>query len=612
MIKKILIIILLAFSLYAQQSSLDQNQLMLAESYEQKGDLNKAVEIIATLNKKDPTNIQYFNKLNSLYLQLKKYDESVLLINERIAITPQDISLYGMLGSTYYTAGDRTKAYDIWDTAAEKFKTNQMAFRIIANYAIEKRDFEKAIKLLNSGKELSQDPYLFSYDLGELYNITMRYREAAEEYCTLIKSNPSQYAQIENKILSYSSKPSALDETIEVVSKYKSDNVSFSYLLARLLIERKNYSEAFDLYKQIDKKQSSKGAELYSFAEYVFREGEYSTASEVFKFLIDNYPDQQNIQLIKLGFAKTQEALLLERYKKQNIEWKTFYINAKVEEKEINPVIEAYKEIIKAYQYSDVAVEANLRIGSLLFYLRNDISGAQEYLKLIASDYPTSKFASFALTELGDISLLKANLNDAENYFSSVEKLTRANSEDKSYARYQLAKIYSFKGDFEAARKILTTVLGNLRNNIANDAIEFSILLNTAKNDSSNLSLYCNAEFLAVQKRFSEAKGLYLQLSKNPQAFVFNSIAKLRVAEMMIANNDYNNAISDLKLIVDEGEKNIYADKALYLQGQIYRYGLNDSAKAIEAYESLLAMFPKSLYLDVARQNIIELKNKIS
>ena len=241
MIKEILIIILLAFSLYAQQSSLDQNQLMLAESYEQKGDLNKAVEIIATLNKKDPSNIQYFNKLNSLYLQLKKYDESVLLINERIAITPQDISLYGMLGSAYYTAGDRTKAYDIWDTAAEKFKTNQMAFRIIANYAIEKRDFEKAIKLLNRGKELSQDPYLFSYDLGELYNITMRYREAAEEYCTLIKSNPSQYAQIENKILSYSSKPSALDETIEVVSKYKSDNVSFSYLLARLLIERKNY-----------------------------------------------------------------------------------------------------------------------------------------------------------------------------------------------------------------------------------------------------------------------------------------------------------------------------------------------------------------------------------
>jgi outer membrane protein assembly factor BamD (BamD/ComL family) len=126
------------------------------------------------------------------------------------------------------------------------------------------------------------------------------------------------------------------------------------------------------------------------------------------------------------------------------------------------------------------------------------------------------------------------------------------------------------------------------------------------------LSIYCKAEFLSEQKRFSEAKDLYKQLSQNPQAFIFQSIAKLRVAEMMIANDDYTNSIADLSLIVDEAEKNIYADKALYLQGQIYQYGLKDSAKAVKSYESLLAKFPKSLYLDEARQNIIELKKKLS
>jgi outer membrane protein assembly factor BamD (BamD/ComL family) len=39
---------------------------------------------------------------------------------------------------------------------------------------------------------------------------------------------------------------------------------------------------------------------------------------------------------------------------------------------------------------------------------------------------------------------------------------------------------------------------------------------------------------------------------------------------------------------------------------------LKDSVKAVESYESLLAKFPKSLYLDEARQNIIELKKKLS
>jgi tetratricopeptide (TPR) repeat protein len=612
MIKKILTIILFTFSIYAQQNTFDQNQFMLAQSYEQKGDLNKAVEIVEALNKKDPSNIQYFNKLNSLYLQLKKYDESVLLINSRINITPQDISLYGLLGSTYYTAGDQTKAYSVWDDATEKFKTNQMTFRIIANYAIEKRDFEKAIELLNRGKKLNNDPYLFSYDLGELYNITMQYRDAAEEYCSLIKSSPSQYAQIENKILSYSNKPNALDETIEVVRKYQSDNVSFSYLLARLYIEKKDYSQAFDLYKEIDKKQSSNGNDLYSFAQFVFSDGEYLIASEVYKYLIDNYPNQQNIQLIKMGFAKTQEALLMEKYKAQNPEWKPYYNSPQIAQSDVEPIISAYEDIIKTFQHSEVAVEANLRIGFLSFHLRNDITAAQKYFKIITETYATSKFASLAFVELGTISLSQVNLIDAEKYFKSIEKLTRPNSEDKSYALYQLARIDAFNSDFREARTVLQSVLGNLRDNIANDAIEFSILLNTAKDDSSNLSLYCNAEFLAEQKRFSEAKNLYEKLSKNPQAFIFHSIAKLRAAEMLIADDDYNNAISDLKLIVDEGEKNIYSDKALYLQGQIYFYGLKDSAKAIECYENLLAKFPKSLYLDEARQNIMEIKNKIS
>lgn len=612
MINKIFTIILFAFSIFAQQNSLDQNHFMLAESYEQNGDLNKAVEIIESLNKKDPSNFQYFSKLNSLYLQLKKYDESVKLINSRILLTPQDISLYGMLGSTYYTAGDPNKAYQVWDNAIEKFSSNQMAFRIIANYAIEKRDFEKAIELLNRGKEISKDPFLYSYELGQLYNITMRYKEAAEEYCDIIKENPSQYPQIENNILLYANKPNALDETIRVVEKYKSDNISFVYLLARLYIEKKNYDEAFNLYKEIDSKQNNDGSDLFSFGEYVYRENEFTTASKIFEYLIKTYPTQKNIQAARLYYAKTLEAMLREKYNKQNPEWKRFYTPATIGLSEAEPVIKAYEQLVKDYPHSMVAVEANLRMGILSLHLLNNIPNAQNYFNVIIKDYPTSKFAALAFIELGGISIMQAKLKEAENYFLAVENLKNANDEEKNLANYYLAKAYSFSGNFETARKTLSSVLGNLRNNIANDAIEFSILLNTAKNDSSNLFLYCNGEYLAEQRKFKEAKEVFNQLSQNPQAFVFHSIAKLRGAEMLIALDEYSEAIDNLQLIVDEAEKNIYADKALYLQAQIYQYGVKDFTKAVESYENLLAKFPKSIYLDEARKNIIELKKNLS
>ncbi|MCK7525571.1 MAG: hypothetical protein MZV64_52190 [Ignavibacteriales bacterium] len=167
-------------------------------------------------------------------------------------------------------------------------------------------------------------------------------------------------------------------------------------------------------------------------------------------FLIDNYSDQQNIPLAKLGYAKTQEALFIQKYNAANPEWKSFFIPAKVDENEIEPVISAYQEIVKVYQHSEVAIEANLRIGILLAHYRNDMIEAEKYFSIITETYPMSKFASLAFIELGNIKMQQAKLDEAEKLFQSVVKLQRANPEDKSYANYQLARIFSFRNDFES------------------------------------------------------------------------------------------------------------------------------------------------------------------
>lgn len=57
-----------------------------------------------------------------------------------------------------------------------------------------------------------------------------------------------------------------------------------------------------------------------------------------------------------------------------------FFI-AKNDGKEINPVIEAYEEIIKTYTHSEVGIEANIRIGILQLYYNNNESEAEKYFK---------------------------------------------------------------------------------------------------------------------------------------------------------------------------------------------------------------------------------------
>jgi len=81
---------------------------------------------------------------------------------------------------------------------------------------------------------------------------------------------------------------------------------------------------------------------------------------------------------------------------------------------------------------------------------------------------------------------------------------------------------------------------------------------------------------------------------------------------MELALNNYPRSIELFEKIVKEGEKNIYADKALYLLAQIFQHGIEDNAKAIELYEMLLAKFPASIYIDKARNEILKLREKIS
>ena len=81
---------------------------------------------------------------------------------------------------------------------------------------------------------------------------------------------------------------------------------------------------------------------------------------------------------------------------------------------------------------------------------------------------------------------------------------------------------------------------------------------------------------------------------------------------MELAAGNTDKSVEMLDSIADEESKNIYSDKALYLLGNIYEFGLNDTTKAIEKYEELLAKYPSSLYLDDARDEILKLRNKAS
>jgi len=611
--KTIVLLTFLVLSVNAQVKDADYAKFSLSESLERAGEYEDARKLFEELYFSDPSNTQYFNALNRVNLQLKNYAASIDLLEKRILEVPGDISLYGMLGSTYYMMGNEKKAYEVWDKALMQTPNNPMVYRIIANYAVERRTFEKAIELYERGKEISDDKVLFAYDLAQLYTLTMQFEKAAEEYCTILDKEPMQRQLIEQKILSYSGKPDALETTIPVVKDWSGrSNLSLSYLLARLLTEAKEFDEAFEVYREIDEEQSNLGKDLYSFAELLSREKIYLIAGRVYREIIDLYPNSPLISAVKLGYAKSSEATLIENYQQSLPLWKPYFHFIKYDSEKIDDVLTAFNEVVEIYANTEAAFEALLRIGLIQFYMQNDPLKASENFKIIISDGINSKSAIDAYIELGNIALLNGNLDDAELYFSKIIEKTNSNNQANNLAKFKLARVNFYQQKFDDANNLLAGILFNLKDDNANDAIELSLVLNTTMNDSSNLVLFAEAEFLAEQKKFSDAAIKYNLVYQDPQAFVLHSITKLRHAEMILADDDYEEATELFESIVEEGEKNIYADKALYLQGKTYQLGIGNREKALEVYEKLLLEFPNSLYIDEARNEILFIRNKLN
>ena len=614
MIKRSLIILFLLSCLsFAQNNNTLMNKFSLAQSFEQAGDFEKASKIYLELYQANSNNNVYFLSLNRVYLQLKNYAASVDLIEREIARKKNDINLYGLLGSTYYMMGNEQKAFEVWDEPFKFLEPNPAYYRTIASYAVERRAFEKAIDLYKKGKEIAKDNIYFSYDLAQLYSITMQFENAAEEYCTVLASQPQQLQTIESRMLSISNKPDALKQFTTVVEKHlDNENLSISRLLAKLYVEGKEYKKAYDLYLSIDEKESGGGQELKTYADFLFSEKQYELSETVYEKIQDKYPDSQIISSVKLGYAKCLEAILMDKYIARVPTWKPYYKLKPYESSEVEKVITAFNEIAGLYEHSEIAYEALLRIGMLRFYLQNNQQEAKEYFNKIVAEAKLSPHAAEAFNELGNIALKNGDLAEAEKNYTQIINLPRVNPDDLNRAKFNLAKIYLYRNNFDETKKLLSDVTKNLKDDNANNALELLLLMNSSKYDSSNLVIFAEAEFLADQNKFDEAGKKYKLIAENKKAFILHSIASFRFAEMQLALDDYQTSIDLFEKIVEEGGKNIYADKALYLLGKIYENGIGDNARAIEMYEKLLAKFPFSIYLDEARNDINNLKDKIS
>lgn len=585
---------------------------MLAQSYEQAGQLEKAEQIFVDILKLNNGNYTYFESLNRVYVKQKKYDKSISLLQNRIANNPQDINSYGLLGSTYFIMDELQNAYNTWDSGIKINPTNVVSYRIIANFAIENRAFEKAIDILQRGKKYSADPFIFSLDLANIYSVNMRFKEAAEEYCNLLLVRQDQAGMIKSRIASYLSRQGAVEPTLETIEEFAEENPipPLLDLLVFIYSSADKYDEAFLAAVEYDKKINSAGDYIFVFAQDAFRNKKFDIASKAYKYVIENYPASQLIPISKISYANTLAESIAQKYSNEQENWKPFNSKKVLHEAEYLNVIEAYKLLAKEFENNAIFPQAVFKMAEIYFNHLLNFNSADSLFNIITEKHSSTEYAAQSNIMKGKIAIISNNLDEAQKFFSTSISLRKKAPNETAEANYYLAKIEFWQGNFLKAVNKFKEVTRDLSTDFANDALEISSLISIAKRDSLNLIKYAKADLYSFQNKFKEAANEYKTLADNPNLFIINEFAKLNLAEMLIADDNFFEAIKILEVLSENSKSSFLGDKAVFLLAQSYEFGIKDYKKAAENYQILLEKFPNSLYFDRARDYLKELQTK--
>jgi len=211
---------------------------------------------------------------------------------------------------------------------------------------------------------------------------------------------------------------------------------------------------------------------------------------------------------------------------------------------------------------------------------------------------------------LGDIEYLSGRLEQAYEQYEKVRTFSRSTETERYLSQFQIAEILIAKGLYDSAKSVLNTIKKVNTNDVANDAIEFLMIITEQENNPEQLKIYLEIQKLIDAKNYQKAIQKITSLKLDDDYSIFQNKLRLTLAELYITINDYSNALAQLNYLYELKEKSIYSDRALMRSGQLYLYGLRDKMRAEQTFNKLLTEFPDSIFVTEVRDLIIQIQSE--
>ncbi|KRD11521.1 hypothetical protein ASE21_07380 [Flavobacterium sp. Root901] len=570
-----------------------QNE-QLANNYYDKGDFEKAKIIYEDLLRSSPSNTQYFLRTIDCYQQLQQFDIAEKTILSRYNAYKQGVFLVE-LGYNYQLQKNESKARNYYDQAIEKIKTNPNDVYGVGNAFEKKVLLEYALKAYQMAMQV-QPNFNFNFQIGMLYGqlgktdlmidllLTESYNN--QQNANLIQTQLSRFMNGETDNTAFKD---AMRKAL-ILRTQKDQDVFWNHYLSWFYVQQKEFGKAFIQEKAIYKREPESLISIVNLSQFALNEDDTETASEILNFILQNTKDvdlliKTNASLMQIKIDKAQE-------------------------KDYPAITAELQQLLVTYEINPFTLSLQLIQAHFMAFNLKKTEEAKEVVKRALSLNLNAYQQADAKMELADILLLEEKFNQALIYYSQIQ-LDLKNDVMSHEASLKAAKTSYFKTDFEWALKQFKELKSANTQLIANDALEYFLLINdntAADSTQTALKQFAKGDFLLYQNKKPEAIAQFQSVLKNFKGQEIEAVTLLRLGKIYESQKDYPLALTQYQQIIDNHSDGIYVDEALFFSAEIYNDELKDTEKAKPLYEKVIFNHQDSIYFVDARKKYRELR----
>ena len=589
------------------ESHAQQSQEQLATHYYSSGEFAQAAEIYEALYQRYPNKF-YYQMLYRSYLELQSYREAEKLTEKRLKQFPGELYVYADQGMIYEKKGDIRKAAKIFDKGIEKigYDSKQTSDLALAFENVNHPEF--ALKTYLTAREKMRNKFVYVGEVAMLYQRMGNYEAMMQEYFDLLDNSPGMMNSIQvslQRVLNDSSSPLVADGLRSALTQrvqQHPENKQYLEMMIWFSLQQKDFRFAMVQAQAVDARFPDIGSEpLMRVAAIARSNGDYDVAQECYasvaqKGVENPYYFDARVGELDVRFARLNR-------------------NFPVETAQLQRLLRDYRSALNELGRSVQTVALMRNYAHLQAYYADSAQAAADCLyDILELPKLPSKVRDEVKLDLGDLLLFAGEVWDASLLYMQVDK---ANHNDVlgSQAKYRNAKLSYYNHDFEWANSQLKVLRASTTKLIANDAMELSLLISDNMDDDSTYTMlerYADADLLLYRNLLDSAYIALEELSTSALSHPIFDEVLLQKARIRIRQQQYAEADSLLRQLVELYPTEIVADDAVMLLAQLNEERLNNMEQARYYYEKLILDYPASLYVDQARKryNLLKAKNK--